>query len=145
MTILQCDWIPTLIIIVYCCTCSQTFRIETAACFTADWRLQINERPSDWTFCWLWFYYCKFSLHCFKCSLFDISLLTLLVLNKFFYLFPSAECIFIFDYLTVILPRQLLSTATARYSTHPLDVDDFCRQPHSTPYVDFGRHQHQKS
>ena len=27
---------------------------------------------------------------------------------------------FIFDYLTVILPRRLLSTATARYSTHPL-------------------------
>ena len=29
-----------------------------------------------------------------------------------------------FDYLTVILPRRLLSTATARYSTHPLDVDN---------------------
>jgi len=38
-------------------------------------------------------------------------------------------------YLTVILPRRLLSTATAHYSTHPLDVD-FCRQPYSTPYVD---------
>ena len=37
----------------------------------------------------------------------------------------------IFLYLTVILPRRLLSTATARYSTHPLDVD-FCQQPHST-------------
>jgi len=41
----------------------------------------------------------------------------------FFYFLPSAEYIFIFDYLTVILPRRLLSTATARYSTHPLDVD----------------------
>jgi len=61
--------------------------------------------------------------------------LTPLVLNIFFYFLPSAEYIFIFDYLTVILPRRLLSTATARYSTHPLDVD-FCRQPHSTPYVD---------
>jgi len=68
-------------------------------------------------------------------------LLTLLVLNNYFYFLPSAEYIFIFDYLTVILPRRLLSTATARYSTHPLDVD-FCRQPHTTPYVDFGRHQH---
>jgi len=46
------------------------------------------------------------------------------VLNKVFYFLPSAEYIFIFDYLTVILPRRLLSTATARYSTHPQQVDD---------------------
>jgi len=56
---------------------------------------------------------------------------------------PSAEYISIFDYLTVILPRRLLSTATARYSTHPLDVDKNKRtQVDSTPYVDFGQHQH---
>ena len=70
--------------------------------------------------------------------------LTLLVLNIFFTFCTVLNMFFIFDYLTVILPRRLLSTATARYSTHLLDVD-FCRQPHSTPYVDFGRHQHLKS
>ena len=37
--------------------------------------------------------------------------ITLLVMNNFFYFLPSAEYIFIFDYLTVILPRRLLSTA----------------------------------
>jgi len=44
---------------------------------------------------------------------------------------PSAEYIFIFDYLTVILPRRLLVGGyyTARYSTDPLDValNHLCR------------------
>ena len=41
---------------------------------------------------------------------------------------------FIFDYLIVILPRQLLSTATTRYSTDPLDVD-FSTEPLMTTFV----------
>ena len=65
-----------------------------------------------------------------------LTKLTLLCWINFFNFLPSAEYIFLLDYLTVILPRWLLSTATAGYSTHPLDVD-FCRQPHSTPYVDY--------
>ena len=76
---------------------------------------------------------CRLSVRYVEVS--DENGLTLLVLNNFFlYFLPSAEYIFIFDYLTAILYRRLLSTATACYSTHPLDVD-FCRQPHSTPYV----------
>jgi len=63
------------------------------------------------------------------------------VLFQFFFIScPVLNIFFTFDYLTVILLRRLLSTTTARYSTHPLDVD-FCRQPHLTPYDDFC-HQH---
>jgi len=69
---------------------------------------------------------------------------SVLLTHLYNFFLPTVEYFFIFDYLTVILPRQLLSTATALYSSHPLDVD-FSREPHSTPYVDFGRHQHQKS
>jgi len=74
-----------------------------------EWHLwsQINEVATD----------------CFRVLPSQHFKLTLLVLNNFFYFLPSAEFFFIFDYLTVILPMRLLSTATARYSTHPLDVD----------------------